>query len=44
LRAGQAAELDARRLRRVRLIVHGELGAVVVILLCAAILARVGWI
>jgi len=44
LRAGQAAELDARRLRRVRLIVHGELGAVVVILLCAAIMARGGWI
>jgi putative membrane protein len=44
LRAGQAAELDARRLSRVRLIIHGELGAVVVILLCAAIMARGGWI
>ena len=44
LRAGQAAELEARRLRRVRMVIHGELAAVVVILLCAAIMARGGWI
>ena len=44
LRAGQAAELEARRLRRVRMIIHGELAAVVVILLCAAIMARGGWV
>src|SRR6185437_17053599 len=37
LRAGQLVELDAKRLRRVRIIIHGELAAVVVILLCAAI-------
>jgi putative membrane protein len=44
LRTGRVAELDARRLRRVRMIIHGELAAVVVILLCAAIMARGGWI
>lgn len=44
LRAGQAAELDATRLRRVRMIIHGELAAIVVILLCAAIMARGGFV
>jgi putative membrane protein len=44
LRAGQAAELDAKTLRRLRMIIHGELAAVIVILLCAAIMARGGWV
>jgi putative membrane protein len=44
LRAAQAVEFDAKRLRRVRMIIHGELAAIVVILLCAAIMARGGWV
>jgi putative membrane protein len=44
LKAGQVPAVDATRLRRVRMIIHGELAAVVVILLCAAIMARGGWV
>jgi hypothetical protein len=40
LKAGQVPSVDATRLRRVRMVIHGELAAVVVILLCAAIMAR----
>jgi putative membrane protein len=44
IRAGQAPVIDAGRRRRVTAIVHGELAAIVVILLCAAIMARGGWV
>jgi putative membrane protein len=36
--------MAARKLRSVRMIIHFELAAVVIILLCAAIMARGGWI
>ena len=42
--AGQVPTIDARKLRLVTGIIHGELFAVVIILLCAAIMARGGWV
>jgi putative membrane protein len=44
LRAGQAPSVNSDRLRTVRMVIHGELAAIVVILLCAAIMARGGWV
>ncbi|QWG15339.1 DUF2214 family protein [Bradyrhizobium sediminis] len=44
LRAGQAPAVSARKLALVRRILHGELFAIVLILLCAAIMARGGWV
>ncbi|QWG25522.1 DUF2214 family protein [Bradyrhizobium sediminis] len=44
LRAGQAPAVSARKLALVRRILHGELLAIVLILLCAAIMARGGWV
>lgn len=44
VKAGQMPAVADDRLRRVRWIVHIELAAVIVILLCAAIMARGGWI
>ncbi|QWG16587.1 DUF2214 family protein [Bradyrhizobium sediminis] len=44
LRAGQAPEISANRLALVRRVLHGELLAIMLILLCAAIMARVGWV
>src|SRR5262249_60683288 len=43
LKAGQVPVVDAKKMRLVRMIIHGELAAVVIILLCAAIVARGGW-
>ena len=42
--AGQAPVMDARRRKRVTAVIHSELAAVVIILLCAAIMARGGWV
>lgn len=42
--AGQVPVVDARRLKRVRMIVHVELAAIVLILLCAAMMAKGGWV
>jgi putative membrane protein len=42
--AGQVPVIAARKLRLVTGIIHGELFAIVVILLCAAIMARGGWV
>ena len=42
--AGQVPVLDAKKRRRVIAVIHGELAAIVVILLCAAIMARGGWV
>jgi putative membrane protein len=42
--AGQAPTVDAKKLRTIRMIIHGELAAIVVIVLCAAIMARGGWV
>jgi putative membrane protein len=42
--AGQVPAISARKLRLVTAVIHGELAAIVVILLCAAIMARGGWV
>ena len=44
VKAGTVPAVSAYKLKRVRMIVHIELAAVVVILLCAAIMAKGGWI
>jgi putative membrane protein len=44
LGAGQVPAIEARKLRRVTAVIHAELGAIVIILLSAAIMARGGWI
>ncbi len=44
IKAGQVPVLDAKKRRRVIAVIHGELAAIVVILLCAAIMARGGWV
>jgi len=42
--AGQVPVMDAKRRKRVTAIIRSELAAIVIILLCAAIMARGGWI
>lgn len=44
LRAGKLPEIEERRLRMIQGTIHGEMMGVVVILLCAAIMARGGWV
>jgi putative membrane protein len=44
IKAGQVPVVEARKLRRVTMVIHSELLAVVIILLCAAIMARGGWV
>jgi putative membrane protein len=44
IREGQVPAVDGKRLRLVRNIIHGEVAAIVIILLCAAIMARGGWV
>jgi putative membrane protein len=44
VKAGEVPVMDAKQRRRVTMIIHGELAAIVVILLCAAIMARGGWV
>ncbi len=44
LRAGRLPEIELKRFAMIQATVHGELAGVVVILLCAAIMARGGWI
>jgi putative membrane protein len=44
LKAGQAPAVAAPKLKRLRMIIHIELAAVVIILLCAAIMAKGGWV
>jgi putative membrane protein len=41
---GQVPAIEVKRLRRVSTVIHVELAAIVVILLCAAIMARGGWV
>jgi putative membrane protein len=43
VKAGQVPVVAAAKLKRVRMIVHIELAGVVLILLCAAIMAKGGW-
>jgi putative membrane protein len=42
--AGRVPVMDAATRKRVTMIIHIELAAIVVILLCAAIMARGGWV
>ena len=44
LRAGQVPVMEARKRRLVRTIIHGELASIVIIVLCAPIMARGGWV
>jgi len=44
VKAGQVPVVAAKKLRLVTAIIHGELLAIVIILLCAAIMARGGWV
>jgi len=44
LKAGQVPAVAAPKLKRLRMIIHVELAAVVIILLCAAIMAKGGWV
>jgi putative membrane protein len=44
LKSGQMPAVDTKKLRFIRKIIHGELAAVVIIVLCAAIMARDGWV
>jgi putative membrane protein len=44
VKAGPAPSISARQLRFVTAVIHGELFAIVIILLCAAIMARGGWV
>jgi putative membrane protein len=43
LKAGQVPVANAKRTRLVRSLIHSELAGIIVILLCAAIMARGGW-
>jgi putative membrane protein len=44
LKAGQVPAIDASKRKLVTAVIHGELLAIVIILLCAAIMARGGWV
>lgn len=44
LKAGQVPAVAAPKLKRLRMIIHVELAAIVIILLCAAIMAKGGWV
>ena len=43
IKAGQAPSPGADKMKRIRLILHIELAGIVIILMCAAIMARGGW-
>jgi putative membrane protein len=42
--AGQAPKADPAKIAFIKKFIHGELAAIVIILLCAAIMARGGWV
>jgi len=44
LRAGRVPVMAANKRRLVTAIIHGELASIVIIVLCAAIMARGGWV
>jgi putative membrane protein len=44
LKAGQVPTISATKLKRITMVIHSELLAIVIILLCAAIMARGGWV
>jgi putative membrane protein len=44
IKAGQVPVMEANKRKRVSAVIHAELAAIVIILLCAAIMARGGWV
>ena len=44
LESGQVPAISAKKLRLITAVIHGELPAIVIIMLCAAISARGGWV
>jgi putative membrane protein len=44
LTAGQVPVMEAKKKRLVTAIIHAELASIVIIVLCAAIMARGGWV
>ena len=44
IQAGQVPVMAAAKRKRVIAVIHAELAAIVVILLCAAVMARGGWV
>jgi putative membrane protein len=44
LKAGAVPAVGVKKLRLVTVVIHAELFAIVIILLCAAIMARGGWV
>jgi putative membrane protein len=44
LRVGEVPAVSAKKLRLVTAVIHGELLSIAIILLCAAIMARGGWV
>ena len=44
IKAGQAPQPTPQKIKAIRSLLHGELLGIVVILLCAAIMARGGWV
>ena len=44
IQAGQVPVMEANKRKRVTAVIHAELAAIVIILLCAAIMARGGWV
>jgi putative membrane protein len=44
LQAGQVPAIDAKKLKWVTAVIHVEIFGIVIILLCAAIMARGGWV
>jgi putative membrane protein len=44
IKAGQVPVMEASTRKRVTAVIHAELAAIVIILLCAAIMARGGWV
>jgi putative membrane protein len=44
IKVGQVPVMEASKRKRVTAVIHAELAAIVVILLCAAIMARGGWV
>ena len=44
IEAGQVPVMDAKKRKRVTMAIHAELAAIMIILLCAAIMARGGWV
>jgi putative membrane protein len=44
LKAGQVPTIGTKKLRLITAVIHGELLSIVIILFCAAIMARGGWV